>query len=126
MAPSAPASSTSTAGGIRRGGATFAKAGQPRRCGRRDEDADEGESAREQQCGADEREAFRAAPVEPEQHPGRDGEVKGQLGDAEQACDPGERLNGALHVRLDEEMQRTFERDDPVGVTVGFGRVRAD
>ena len=35
-----------------------ADAGQPRRCGRIDEEADEGESAREQQCGADEREAF--------------------------------------------------------------------
>jgi hypothetical protein len=58
--------------------------------------------------------------------PGRDGEVKGQLGDAKQARDPGERLNGALHVRLDEAMQRTFQRDEPVGVTVGVRRVRAD
>jgi hypothetical protein len=77
--------------------------------------------------GADEREVFCAAAVEAEQHPGRDGEVKGQVGDAEQAREPGERLNGgALHVRLDEEIQRTFERDDSVGVTVGFCGVRAD
>ncbi len=99
-----------------------ADAGQPRRRGRIDEEADEGESAREQQCGADEREALRAAPVEPEQHPGRDGEVKGQVGDAEQAREAGECLNGALHVRLDEEVQRAFERDEPVGVSVGLRR----
>jgi hypothetical protein len=103
-----------------------ADAGQPRRRGRIEEEADEGESAREQQCGADEREALRAAPVEPEQHPGRDGEVKGQVGDAEQAGEAGECLNGALHVRLDEEVQRAFERDEPVGVSVGLRRVRAD
>jgi hypothetical protein len=42
-------------------GVDDADAGQPRRCRRKDEEADEGESAREQQCGADEREAFRAA-----------------------------------------------------------------
>jgi hypothetical protein len=76
--------------------------------------------------GADEREAFRAAPVEPEQHPGRDGGVKGQVGDAEHTREAGERLDGALHVRLEEEMQRTFERDDPVGVSLGFCGVRAD
>jgi hypothetical protein len=38
-------------------GVEDADAGQPRRCGRKDEEADEGESAREQQCGADERES---------------------------------------------------------------------
>jgi hypothetical protein len=64
--------------------------------------------------------------VEPEQHPGRDGEVKRQVGDAEQAREAGEGLNGALHVRLDEEMQRPFQRDDSVGVSVGFCGVRDD
>jgi hypothetical protein len=64
--------------------------------------------------------------VEPEQHAGRDGEVKGQVGDAEQAGKAWERLNGALHVRLDEEVQRAFECDEPVGVSVGLSRVRAD
>ena len=66
---------------------------------------------------ADEREAVRVAAVEPEQHPGRDGEVKGQVGDAEQAREAGERLNGALHVGLGEEIQRAFKRDEPVGVS---------
>jgi hypothetical protein len=42
-------------------GVDDADAGQPRRRGRIEEEADEGESAREQQCGADEREALRAA-----------------------------------------------------------------
>jgi hypothetical protein len=107
-------------------GVEDADAGQPRRGGRIDEEADEGESAREQQCGADEREAVGAAPVEPEQHPGRDGEVKGQVGGAEQAREAGEVLDDALHVRLGEEMQRPFERDDSVGVSVGFCGVRAD
>jgi hypothetical protein len=107
-------------------GVDDADAGQPRRRGRIDEEADQGESAREQQRGADEREALRAAPVEPEQHRRRHGEVKGQVGDAEQAREAGQGLNGALHVRLDEEMQRAFERDEPVGMTVGFRRVRAD
>ena len=64
--------------------------------------------------------------MQPEQNPGRDGEVKGQVGVAEQAREAGKSLNGALHVRLDEEMQRTFQRDEPVGVSVGFRRVRAD
>ena len=32
---------------------------------------------------------------------------------AEQAVEAGERLNGTLHVRLDEEMQRPFECDEP-------------
>src|SRR5262249_9366629 len=36
-------------------GVDDADAGQPRRRGRKDEEADEGETAREQQCGADER-----------------------------------------------------------------------
>jgi len=31
-----------------------------------------------------------------------------------------------LQVRLDEEMQRAFKRDESVGVTVGYRRVRAD
>jgi hypothetical protein len=64
--------------------------------------------------------------VAPEQHPGRDGEVKGQLGEVEQAREAGDSLNGVLHVRLGEEMERAFQRDEPVGVTVGFRRVRVD
>jgi len=31
-----------------------------------------------------------------------------------------------LHVGLGEEMQRAFKRDEPVGVTVGYRRVRAN
>jgi hypothetical protein len=42
--------------------------------------------------------------VQPEQQPGHDGEMKGQVGDAEQAREAGERLNGALDVRLGEEV----------------------
>jgi hypothetical protein len=52
--------------------------------------------------------------------------MKGQVGDAEQAREAGERLNGALDVRLGEEVQRAFQRDEPVGVNVGFRRVRPD
>jgi hypothetical protein len=70
-------------------GVEDADAGQPRRCGRIDEKADEGESARQQQCGADEREAVRAAPVEPEQRPDRDGEVKGQVATPGRLVRPG-------------------------------------
>src|SRR4029453_10430870 len=56
----------------------------------------------------------------------RNGEVKEQVGDAEQARDAGKTLDGPLHVRLDEEMQRPFQRDEPVSVSVGFRQVRAD
>src|SRR5262249_2354378 len=45
---------------------------------------------------------------------------------AEEAVEAGERLNGALHVRLDEEMQGPFECDQPVGVRVGFRPIRND
>src|SRR5262249_7888785 len=45
---------------------------------------------------------------------------------AEQAVEAWERLNGVLHVRLDEEMQRPFECDESVGVRVGFRPIRND
>jgi hypothetical protein len=52
--------------------------------------------------------------------------VQCQVGAAEQAGETGESVRGVLHVCLEEEVERAFERDEPVGVTVGFGGVADD
>jgi hypothetical protein len=100
--------------------------GQARRRRRVDEEADEGEAAREQERGADERERRRAPLVEPDQHHDRDREMHRQVEDAEHARHVRERLDSALYLRLEEDMQRPLEPGDPMSVLVGFGGVAHD
>jgi len=64
--------------------------------------------------------------VEPEQYGGGNGEVQRQVGDVEQAGEAGEGVGGALQVCFDEQVQRSLERDEPVGVTLRFRRVPDD
>jgi hypothetical protein len=78
---------------------------QPRRGGREDEIADEGKSAREQECGANEREGGGTTLVQPEQHADGDGEVKRQIGEAEHVDQARERVSRALNASLDENVQ---------------------
>jgi hypothetical protein len=80
-------------------------AGQPRRCRRVDEEADEGQPAREQERGANERERRGATLVQPEQHACGDREVKRQVCDAEQAGETRESVDSALHVCFEKQVQ---------------------
>ena len=106
-----------------RDGVGDADAGQPRRRRRVDEEADEGDSARDQERRANERERGRATLMEPEQHAGGDGEVQRQVGEAEQAGETRERVRGVLHVSFDEEVRRPLERDELAGVTRGVQKL---
>ncbi len=105
-----------------RDGVGDADAGQPRRRRRVDEEADEGDSAREQERRANERERGRATLMEPEQHAGGDGEVQRQARPS-RAGETRERVRGVLHVSFDEEVRRPLERDELAGVTRGVQKL---
>ena len=99
---------------------------QPRRCGRVREEPDEGKCAGEEERGANEREGSGASLVQPEQHRHGDGEVEGQVGGAEQAGHTRQGARGVLHVRFEEDVEPPLERDDSVGVVIGFACVTYD
>ena len=64
--------------------------------------------------------------MEPEQHTGGDGEVERQVGEAKQADESWNRVRGALHVGLEEEVQGPLECNKPECMAVGLGGVADD
>jgi hypothetical protein len=103
-----------------------AEPGDARGRGREHEVADEREPAREQQRRPHERERVRPAAVQPEQIHAGDREVQRQVEEAEQPDRAGQRLRGVLHVALDEDVQRPFERRDVVSVADRGGAIAGD
>ena len=63
------------------------------------------------------------ADVQATQHDDRYGEVKREVGDAEQVDQARESVSGILHALLDEHARRALERDELARVTYGFGGV---
>jgi hypothetical protein len=100
--------------------------GQPWWCGRVGKEADEGERAGDEKCGADERKSRRATLVQPEQDDGGDRQVECQVGDAEQPGEARQRICSMLHVPFGEEMQRPLEPNKLAGVPVRFPGVAHD
>jgi hypothetical protein len=90
---------------------------ESRRRRRKNEIADEGDAARNEQRRSDERKGSRPTTMEPEQVAARDRQMQRQIEEAECSHESRDRLRSLLHVAFDEEMKRPLERDDVVRVT---------